>query len=823
MATNNDDIKWLYGKFKAKGYNIGTEQEFASSLANDEDRQWYFEKAKGMGLNIGSMDDFNSLYAPQPAEVSWQQPMQQLPMQQQPTTPMQQAMALPYSAAGASDAAAPEQEPAQPAPQQSASPQEPWQPTTQERIRRSHQMHTMLEDFNQRSRARIEQADRMAEPLTAEGRKKRRAMEFQAQMAGTPTKVPGLTRPAAAPATDGAQDGAEAPQAVQSMQSPVPYGVKYVDGKPVTQWQLPDGSLTTSLMEADQAEYGARHARMAHEADKERGKKMREMGLNPAIQSDTELYEQYLEQERLEQALTKRKQELDAEYDNVGIGTKILRSLANVSHSGKDPMSGRETAEARNYASDKTYNMLMSAIRNNRASINILENKHRGAMNEFWVSAGKELVNGYTFSGGKSELDDARALNEAAALADEINRKRRNNEALTEDEQTAEILLRNLAMRNYTEGQYGGEYGAWARAGKMGAHSLELLPEFAIGGTSIMQGAAGKIIGKMGLKAATSVLKRRALKATGVALGSLVGGAAMTNTIQAPRLMASTSKRMTGEVSVDENGDYIIDGKEGFVTSLLKAERELIAENASEAVGAFIPGMGKVIDKLGLSKLSGSLARLRGTGWYKATNEALRRMGFNGTLNEGLEEYTGNAYSTLMGDTDALRSMGDLDTHVDIWLGTLTFGGILNVPQYIGTGIYGVQYARQKRRLRHCSNLGNSVFGERWEQIADDLDNCPNEQMAAKVAGMLRSEVKTDDEKRALLDYAAQLQKMRGFNLGTMSAMEGDDDGDISPERREVDKQVAQSYEEGAAIADRFAYGYVESSAEAADGKGARD
>lgn len=78
MATNNDDIKWLYGKLKAKGYNIGTEQEFQNSLANEEDRKWYYEKAKGIGLNFGDMDDFDSLYAPQPIQSSTaqQQPAQ---------------------------------------------------------------------------------------------------------------------------------------------------------------------------------------------------------------------------------------------------------------------------------------------------------------------------------------------------------------------------------------------------------------------------------------------------------------------------------------------------------------------------------------------------------------------------------------------------------------------------------------------------------------------------------------------------------------------------------------------------------------------------
>lgn len=67
QVNDNDDIKWLYGKLKAKGYNIGSEAEFQSSLANGEDRKWYYEKAKGMGLDMGSMDDFESMYAPKAA------------------------------------------------------------------------------------------------------------------------------------------------------------------------------------------------------------------------------------------------------------------------------------------------------------------------------------------------------------------------------------------------------------------------------------------------------------------------------------------------------------------------------------------------------------------------------------------------------------------------------------------------------------------------------------------------------------------------------------------------------------------------------------
>ena len=111
QVNDNDDIKWLYGKLKSKGYNIGSEADFKSSLANGEDRKWYYEKAKGMGLDMGSMNDFESMYAPKAAPApkketpsSGQQkpavtpaassaPAKQQPKKDKPLTPAQrQAM-----------------------------------------------------------------------------------------------------------------------------------------------------------------------------------------------------------------------------------------------------------------------------------------------------------------------------------------------------------------------------------------------------------------------------------------------------------------------------------------------------------------------------------------------------------------------------------------------------------------------------------------------------------------------------------------------------------------------------------------------------------
>lgn len=267
----NESTKWLYEQLTKRGYNVGKDQsEFDNLMAtNAESRTWAFETARKSGLNVGKdMDEFTSLVAPAPRQ-----------------------QATPAAPAPASTPAPTAQAPTQSAP--AAAPQQPaWHPTEQDKIRMSYQMHTMLNDFNQRSKERIAQIQRMAEPFTAEGRKKRKAMEFQAQLAGTPTKVMGLTPPTSAPASDGAQgdvEGAAQPQPIQSGQSPVPYGVKYIDGKPVTQWLLPDGRLTTSFMEADQAEYGARTARLRHQFEN----RMKQNGLDPAKPEDVEMQAQY--------------------------------------------------------------------------------------------------------------------------------------------------------------------------------------------------------------------------------------------------------------------------------------------------------------------------------------------------------------------------------------------------------------------------------------------------------------------------------------------------------------------------------------------------
>ena len=251
QVNDNDDIKWLYGKLKAKGYNIGSEAEFKSSLANGEDRKWYYEKAKGMGLDMGSMDDFESMYAPKAAPA---------PKKEPPSSGQRK----PASAVSASPEQPKKQKP-------KGTPM-----TEQDKIRMSLQMGQMKQQVQQGIANTNAKIGRMMEPLTQKGRERRRLGEFQARMAGTPTHVVGFNTASPAPAGSGARGGRQQ-KPVQSEQSPQPYGVKYENGKAKTQWVLPDGTLTTSLIEANQAEYEARTARLAHQFQN----RMKENGLDP--------------------------------------------------------------------------------------------------------------------------------------------------------------------------------------------------------------------------------------------------------------------------------------------------------------------------------------------------------------------------------------------------------------------------------------------------------------------------------------------------------------------------------------------------------------
>lgn len=235
-----------------------------------------------MGLDMGSMADFESMYAPKAAPA---------PKRETPSSGQRK----PASAVSAS--------PEQPKQKPKGTPM-----TEQDKIRMSLQMGQMKQQVQQGIANTNAKIGRMMEPLTQKGRERRRLGEFQARMAGTPTHVVGFNTASPAPAGSGAR-GRSQQKPVQSEQSPQPYGVKYENGKAKTQWVLPDGTLTTSLIEANQAEYEARTARLAHQFQD----RMKENGLDPNKPEDVRKQAQLDYEAPMRKAIEDEWQRVEAE------------------------------------------------------------------------------------------------------------------------------------------------------------------------------------------------------------------------------------------------------------------------------------------------------------------------------------------------------------------------------------------------------------------------------------------------------------------------------------------------------------------------------
>lgn len=533
---------------------------------------------------------------------------------------------------------------------------------------------------------------------------------------------------------------------------------------------------------------------------------------------ETQLRDAYAERDRLNKLAQERVDELEKSHEELPWYLK----LGEYANSDKMPDAG---SAMHRWDNDMQYKQYMAALRKNRALITTLEDKKSGKMNEFWHTLGNEITNGYTFSlAGKAQLDDMAALTFAQKHVDAINKKRQKGEALTKEEQAAEAVLKNAEWDNRVQSQYGDEYGAWARAGKMGAVSLDLMVDFALmGGQPLslaksITGGTGKLATKLVGNAATKGFGKYMVKATGATLGSMVAGAEIANTIGIGRTMSDAVGRYQGDVILDENGDYVFghfedDGKGGqklvkggdsFIGAVLGAERTAIAENGSEIAGAFLPGgniLLKGMEKIGLSKIASGLTSLSGKQWYAAYSRALQTAGFNGVPGEALEEYVGTGFDALMGGEE-WKNLADKRTHVDIWLGCATMGALLNAPRIVGTGNQMAQYYRYKHNTDKSDRLAETRLGnEVWEPLRQQIDEATNGQITDVLVNVLDNENLNEEQRKAVAEYAVNLQRMRGYSLGRVSSEERDDEHQPTP--RELDEQaLEQSYTQGYGATD---------------------
>lgn len=494
----------------------------------------------------------------------------------------------------------------------------------------------------------------------------------------------------------------------------------------------------------------------------------------------------YAESERLGKALDRRRKEID---QSEGKLVRFLRGLAENSSSANG--AGICNGQEMRYNDDPEYLQLMAAARKNHTTIQLLEDKRDNKMNEFWHNVGTTMLNGYTFSDGLSEMQDAIALQEAEKHLNSINKKRAKGKKLTRDEQNAEAVLKNFATNDAMQGLYGDDYGAWGRAGKMFATSIDYGMDFLLnpGGSAIAKGVskgfvkgATKGLTKLAGKQAEKLLAKKAmqytLKATGIGIGAHLGGLAIANTTALPKTVGQLGSAVGGHVVTDKKGSYHVVDKQKLLPALAEVERSQAREYGSEMIGEFLPGgkilkkgLTKVLEKIGLSKVASTFTNIGTKQWYKQYSNLLKAGGYNGIPGEVLEEYEGSLFDALTGHADdAWRDMTSLRNHVDIWLGCGTMGAIMGAVPMMGAAYHTTLYYGYKHKTDKADKVASSLVGdEKWGAIRDKIDQTENGKMTDVLVGILTDKELNDQAKNATLNYARNLTKMRAYNIANVN------------------------------------------------------
>lgn len=536
---------------------------------------------------------------------------------------------------------------------------------------------------------------------------------------------------------------------------------------------------------------------------------------------DGQLQDAYAERERLNEEVRKRMEEIDNK-PNQGFAD-FMRMSAAASTPGAGPAGEYDAIDAK-YTNDPIYTQLMAALRHNKSAITTLEDKKSGKINSFWHTLATTAANGYTFNDGMGEMKDVTAQTQAMKHLDSINKKLAKGEELTKEEKASKAVLDNMAVNNAIQGQYGGQYGAWSRAGGMMANSLDFMKDLALnpGAEGMAKGIYKKVanIGAKQLakatgdaagKAIAKKLARGTLKATGVLVGSHLTGAMVSNTTGIGHTAGTFGQLAAGDVTKDEDGNYKIENQDSVLGAFVEAERQQARENGSEMFGAFIPGIGKVLgksagelagkiipesalnaaekagaavyNKMGLSKISNALTQVGKKDWYQAYNKMLRAGGYQGLPGEALEEYEGSLFDALTGHADdAYNDLTNTQNHVDIWLGCATMGALLGAVPMTIQGFHTSQYYRYKHKTDTADKVASfRMTPEKWEPLREQIDATDNEHMADFVTNnILGSQDMPVQEKKAALDYVRNLSKMRGYNLAQANnADDSDKDEDI--------------------------------------------
>lgn len=434
-----------------------------------------------------------------------------------------------------------------------------------------------------------------------------------------------------------------------------------------------------------------------------------------------------------------------------------------------------------------------------------LTNQIKNAFGRILRGGAKTATDIRTWDFGFTDLKDATVIKAAAdAYA--------NNRATA----AQKALLNAVALKNAVMGKHGdalgGLYGAAGTTIQMAPYMMQFAASpvkgVGVGFQKYCRTQLEKAFGKYATEAVGKfVIKSGEL--AGRFAGDVAQGAAMTTIFNMPAVAADAKSRMTGdlEATTDNKGNIVYSGKrtnrksggrafaEAFTAQTIENQSELFGEYLKPLANFMQKGAAKAMDKWGLSKTKDFLTGLNNKQIMKSFNRFTNNTEWNGLFGEVGEEIVGNFENAF--------TVGDLNLNLDINDENSVFSKKVNTDIILGVGlgcgiISGARvgsYIRNNRKLNTAINDADThadvIFGtDRWQQIKSEIDNAPDDKAGNLLQSYIDNTKLNNEQKQTIVDYTVNTYIKRGNDI---SQLKNAIEDNISSEQQEVQS----AYENG--------------------------
>ena len=300
---------------------------------------------------------------------------------------------------------------------------------------------------------------------------------------------------------------------------------------------------------------------------------------------------------------------------------------------------------------------------------------------------------------------------------------------------------------------------------------------------SVAKTVAKRALQKFGKGAIAKAVTGLAKGAARVGMDAVEAGV-VTGMYSPTKIVGDYLNRKTGDVQSDGKGGYIFQNKEySDVKALAKAINGQYAENISEMWGEYLPGVGKVnaaigrgARKIGLGKVVDAFEHMSSSNWAKTWKNFQERTKWNGMAGEYFEEVANNLYNAVTNgdmtlDTDPHTGVFNPKINLDTFYSVALMSGIMS-------GVNTAGYARERYKAPHeqrkADAQARSVFGERWDEYKNAIDNADEKQIGSVMEKIGSDKSLSNSQKIAALQYQYRTAVVHGVNAqDTKNKLEG--------------------------------------------------